>query len=186
MTPLSSNRQMMAQHDGAPGSVVWYISFGDLLTLLLCFFLVLTPWDRLKEQGHLQSGRAFSAQNAVNPQNGITLASEPSLRGSDPLVELPIFADEWESFSDRTREPHGWRMEEELRPLRGTAVLASIVVCDRSIDRARFIERIGELLHRDLGDPVTVQIEVFGDCNEADFLRPVSESPVGGIRVSRV
>lgn len=186
MTPLSSDRQMMAQHEGAPGSVVWYISFGDLLTLLLCFFLVLTPWDRLKENGHLQSGRAFSAQNTTSSDHGITFASEPSLRGSVPLAELPILFDEWASMSDTTVDHEAPRIGEELRPLRGSEVMASIVVCDRSIDRARFVERMEDLLHRHLGERVTAQIEVFGDCNEAFLLRPVTESPVGGIRVSRI
>jgi hypothetical protein len=59
------------------GSISWFISFGDLLTLLVCFFLLLTP--RLGAQHEqIQSEQGFGKARQPVQTSGTTLASSVS------------------------------------------------------------------------------------------------------------
>ena len=185
MNPSSSKHRALSHSDGTPGSVVWYISFGDLLTLLLCFFLVLTPWDRLKGGAVSQSGQVFSNQNKPARSGGIAFASDPSLRGSDLLADIPVFVEDWIGVHPEETESRPTRIEAELQAFRGQRVAASVVVCEREIDRTRFVETVGRLVQQILGEDVSIGIEVRGNCSEAAIRRPMTEVPVGGIRVTR-
>jgi hypothetical protein len=185
MSRTSSRHAASSHMDGAPGSVVWYISFGDLLTLLLCFFLVLTPWDQLKAKGNSQSGQGFSLQNDVRNKRGIPFASDPSLRGSDLLSEVPIFVGDWFGASLEGDTPSSTSVESELRAFAGKDVTATLIVCDGYIDRVQFVETVGRFVKRVMGEAVRIGIEVRGTCTEAAIRRPMTEAPVGGIRVSR-
>jgi hypothetical protein len=185
MNQYSSKHNALSHSDGTPGSVVWYISFGDLLTLLLCFFLVLTPWDRLKSGGNSQSEQVVSNQNKPVQSRGIAFASEPSLRGSDLLAEIPVFAGDWTGVPTEDLERRLIRVEAELQVFRGQRITASVVVCERDMDRTRFAETFDRLVRQVVGDEVTIGIEVRGTCSEAALRRPMTEVPVGGIRVTR-
>ena len=185
MNQSSSRHRALSHSDGTPGSVVWYISFGDLLTLLLCFFLVLTPWDRLKGSALSQSGQAFSNQNKPEVSRGIAFASDPSLRGSDLLADIPVFLGDWGGVHLDETQSRPTRIEAELQAFRGQGVAASVVVCERDIDRTRFVETVGRLVHQILGEDVGVGIEVRRNCSQAALRRPMTEVPVGGIRVTR-
>jgi len=181
-----SSRSATASHmDGAPGSVVWYISFGDLLTLLLCFFLVLTPWDQLNKGGKSQSAQGFSVQNTPPDPRGIPFASDPTLKGSDLLSEVPIFAADWfgASLEGDSRQPTV--VETELRALTNERAQVTLIVCDAHIDRAQFVDVVGGFVRRVMGEAIQIGIEVRGNCAEAAIRRPTTEAPVGGIRVTR-
>ena len=185
MTQFSSKYRALSHSDGTPGSVVWYISFGDLLTLLLCFFLVLTPWDRLKGGAHSQSGQAFSSQSTPNISHGIAFASDPSLRGSDLVADIPVFVGDWFGVHPKETDSRPTRIEAELQALKGREVAVSVLVCERDIDRTRFVETVGRLVRQILGADVPIEIEVRGNCSEVALRRPMTELPVGGIRVTR-
>ena len=185
MNQSSSRHRALSHSDGTPGSVVWYISFGDLLTLLLCFFLVLTPWDRLKGSALSQSGQAFSNQNKSEMSRGIAFASDPSLRGSDLVADIPVFVGDWFRVHPKETDSRPTRIEAELQALKGREVAVSVLVCERDIDRTRFVETVGRLVRQILGADVPIEIEVRGNCSEVALRRPMTELPVGGIRVTR-
>ena len=47
-------------------SIVWFLSFGDLLTLLVCFFFVLTPWARFNTAHDPRKEALRGASSGIN------------------------------------------------------------------------------------------------------------------------
>lgn len=179
MTTSLSNSHRYRAADGQPGSVVWFISFGDLLTLLLCFFLVLTPWDRLKEGKNTESLRAASARMDGEHRHGTTFASDLPLRGSPVVREFPI-------FSQELSEGDEWMFEliaKELKARELSIGRIEVLVCSPADDRARIVRGVGEALRRGERSDVPVRFHVTRECEAGDVLAPVTEAYVGRVRV---
>ncbi len=62
--------------DAEQNAMVWSISFGDLLTLLVCFFFVLTPGLLPRQVQNVQNG-ALTSTNTPEFQSGTAFASSP-------------------------------------------------------------------------------------------------------------
>lgn len=185
MTSFTSKQHRYSSGDGQPGSATWFISFGDLLTLLLCFFLVLTPWDRLKARNQSQSSQAVSAQNAPLRADGTTFALDLPLRGSVTILEAPLLSNDWGIVAD---EAPGFPLDAVEAAVRGVDVtkgIASVLVCDHNVDRVAIFREVGEVIRRVSGDGVAVVLEVSEDCENPPLLKPVTEKVVGRIRISK-
>jgi hypothetical protein len=178
MTISHSSSRYHQAGEGQPGSVVWFISFGDLLTLLLCFFLVLTPWDRLKEVRKGQSLHTSTQDATVSNGHGTTFASDLPLRGSVVKHELPIFSRELEMedslmFGTQERELSGGLLSKDR---------VEVLVCSPPEERARVMHGVNEMLNR-VSKNVTVRFLVTLKCDENEVRAPVTERYVGRIRV---
>lgn len=185
MTSYTSNHHRYSSGEGQPGSATWFISFGDLLTLLLCFFLVLTPWDRLKALKQSQSPQRVSIENVVPTSDGTTFASDLPLRGSVTILEAPLLSKDWEIVADEAPGFPLDAVEAELRSIDIRHGTASVLVCDSKVDRAAILREVGEVIRRVSGEAVQVVLEVSGDCENPPLLKPVTEKVIGRIRMSK-
>ncbi len=179
MTTSNSSSRYYRSAEGQPGSVVWFISFGDLLTLLLCFFLVLTPWDRLKEGGKSKSLQSSTSTLSAHPQHGTTFASDLPLRGSVVKHELPIFSRELEMDD---AEMFGV-LEKELVEVAPSHDRIEVLVCSPPEERARVVYGLGEVFKRIVGKDVSVRFHVTQRCEANAVLVPVTERYLGRIRI---
>ena len=177
---LSSHSSSSSQH-GHPSSVVWYISFGDLLTLLLCFFLVLTPWKNPNNRHNVQSLSRFSLFDDPTRDPGTPLASGSQPRGSVTILELPL-------FRQFISEPIEYGMEDVAERVRQGGVhegRASLLLCDSAVDRQGLIEAFYQTIRRELGDRVEVNAEVRWGCEDTEVLVPITEPVLGRVRITR-
>ncbi len=185
MTSYTSKQHRYTSGDGQPGSATWFISFGDLLTLLLCFFLVLTPWDRLKSPQQSQSSQRFSVQSTSISAHGTTFASDLPLRGSVTILEVPLLSNDWGIVADEAPGFPVDALEAELRGINVSRGTASLLVCDGKADRAAILREVGDVVRRVSGEGVQVVVEVSGDCENPPLLKPVTDKVVGRIRISK-
>ena len=183
MIPSSSNSSSFRQTVDHQGSVVWYISFGDLLTLLLCFFLVLTPWSRSPTAQNEQSKQRLSSEQSLASPDGTTFALGRNLKGSVLLSEVPVFERDWLLSIADSKDVPSSMMDDHLRHLRGRISRASLLVCHSRVDRGLVLQRWGEVVHAILGDHVRLEFVVTGSCSSADIRAPVTENVVGRIRL---
>ena len=196
-TPQSSS--------SSAASIVWSISFGDLLTLLVCFFLVLTPWDALnRQQNHeqLQSSRTLPLTVDLV---GTNLA--PSMSGQAPLVKAGgqllrrealteknrsvVLKAEIPLFSFQIGEPSVSGIEDLMSSLRREAqpVLRkkSVVIlrlCNRTLPIDEYVPMLGRML-REVGvseDQIVVSYPT-GSCSDVATMRPVTEQLVGSVTI---
>ena len=185
MTSLPSRGAQGLLDQGHPGSIVWYLSFGDLLTLLLCFFLVLTPWDKLKEGQNKESEQIVATGSGSPVHDGTALASDPPLRGSVILRELPLFEGD-EGIGARSSESILDRATQiELAGLVVSGAKVSILVCEARADRAAILRGFSEVFHRVVSEVADFEIQVSASCEGAEILSPMTRDVVGRIRVTR-
>ena len=178
-TSLSKYRHHGAS-EGQPGSVVWFISFGDLLTLLLCFFLVLTPWDRLKKSSNTQSLPIVTAQSATVDSPGTTFASDLPLRGSVIALELPLFEGEEGLGGEGIASA---ALSSELTRAMPSGGRIEVLVCSGADDRAAVVRFVGEAVERSFGSGVSARFVVRRSCEVSQVLAPVTKQVVGRIRI---
>jgi len=120
---------------GVPGSESWFISLGDLLTLLVCFFLVLTPQTPSNAKTR-QDNQIVSLQRAETRDFGTDLASHPLDRISSAAGMLPIWRDQLglagqSSEGSDCRRP--WLLE--LRSALGRGEKIVVKLCDREVEQ---------------------------------------------------
>lgn len=182
MTTSLSNHRRYASSEGQPGSVVWFISFGDLLTLLLCFFLVLTPWDRLKSAPKAQSLPDVTSQPAMISQSGTTFASDPLLRGSVVKLEFPILVEE--VGEDGVETFMLGNLEQDLRGAIPHGRSAEILVCSSPDGRSRLVHEVEEMFQRSDGGLMPRRFVVSRACDMDQILAPVTKRVVGRVRIT--
>ena len=181
MTTSLSKYRRHGTSEGQPGSVVWFISFGDLLTLLLCFFLVLTPWDRLKRSSNTQSLLTVTGQSDVSANHGTTFASDSPLRGSVITLELPLFEGEWALSRVGLSSA---ALSKELSRAMPSGGRIDVLVCSGPDDRAAVVRFVGEAVERSFGRRVSARFVVRRACEEFQVLAPVTNKVVGRIRIA--
>ena len=180
MTTFLSKSRRHATSDGQPGSVVWFISFGDLLTLLLCFFLVLTPWDRLKNPSNAQSLPAVTGQSQDSGLPGTTFASDLPLRGSVIKLELPLFEGAGSVSGDGLSST---ALSAELKRAVPKDGQVDVLVCSGVDERATVVRFVGEAFERSFGSERAVRFVVTRSCDASQVLAPVTKRVVGRIRI---
>jgi len=180
MTTFLFKQRQHGSGEGQPGSVVWFISFGDLLTLLLCFFLVLTPWQHLKRSPDVQSLRVINGDSLLKNPSGTTFAYDPALRGSVIKLELPLFEGTWHADGDRLSSG---ALVSDLRRLMSGGARADVLICASPEERVGIIRHVGEAFDDGLGSISSVRFVVVERCDESAVLAPITGSVVGRIRI---
>jgi hypothetical protein len=165
------------------GSVVWYISLGDLLTLLVCFFFVLTPWQRPGKAQQHQTNQAVVNQSDAVSGAGIDLASARSSGRESVLAEVPIFRCAAQGKPECLNEL-ARALEGEAQKLRRPAETIAIRLCDRTVAKGGLPELAVSVLNRThvKGTPVSIELRGEG-CERFELLRPVTADAVGAVRM---
>ena len=180
MTTSLSKYRHQGVSEGQPGSVVWFISFGDLLTLLLCFFLVLTPWDGLTKPSKSQLIQPFDDGSVAHNGAGTTFASDLPLRGSVIKLELPLFEGVG-TLSGEGLSPAD--LSEELKRAMPRDGRVEVLVCSGIDDRVSVVRLVGEAFERSLGSSAPIRFVVGRSCDVSQVLAPVTKKLIGRIRI---
>ncbi len=170
----------------SPGSVVWFISFGDLLTLLLCFFLVLTPWEGLSRIPQELEYQQVKQQKSVATTLGIPLAQVASTGRSELLAEIPLYAEQVIEMSTISKAMLLATIEQELEPhtTSSTGVL-TIVLCSPEINREQLLRQLLPLVQGPEFRGFRLEVELTHSCEGERIFRPVTAKVIGAVRVER-
>jgi hypothetical protein len=178
------------------GSVVWFISFGDLLTLLVCFFLVLTPWDKLQRATNnkaiqevkmaprglegLGTTLAHNATSATSP-DGVIAGHDPRFR---LLAEIPIYLFQVAQPSLSGLNSLAESISLELKRTGSAATSIVIRLCDDTIKVEEVAMTVGRLVEAERLKNVAVAVGYpTAGCDESDVMRPVTDTVVGVVTV---
>ena len=146
-----------------PGGEAWFISLGDLLTLLVCFFLVLTPQTPSNAKTR-QDNQMVSSQGAGTRYVGTDLASHPLDRISSAVAVLPVWRDQL-GLTDESGESmgHGKPWLEELRSALGRGERVVVKLCDRALEQ-QVVAEVAANNASDQGSATSLQFEVNAAC----------------------
>lgn len=185
---MNQHTSAASQYDAStsPASVVWFISFGDLLTLLLCFFLVLTPWEGLSRMPQELKYQQVKQQKSVATTLGIPLAPVAFTGRSELLAEIPLYAEQAIEMSTISKAMLLATIEQELEPhtTSSTAEL-TIVLCSPEINREQLLRQLLPLLQGPEFRGFRLGVELTHSCEEGRIFRPVTTKVIGALRVER-
>lgn len=166
---------------GSAASLVWLISFGDLLTLLVCFFLVLTPWHAMRGRTEIQNP-LIPATSMSGATSGTSLAN-PSV-GPKPgvITELPI---ERGQFADPNKSAvFAKAMEIELAKPETRMSSVLVRVCG-SGTRDETLRTVSSLIRAHARPTQRVAVELVSECESFEVAHPTSVAVMGSIRIVR-
>ena len=172
----------------SPGSVVWFISFGDLLTLLLCFFLVLTPWDRLSNPIASEESQGVAPKNSSERPSGTSLAHQPTRGEPELLAAVPVHSGLMLSQDGVAEAKLLGALEDAMRPHVGTGSLKMTVVLCPAVanQRGGFLAKVLPLVGSQGFSQAALEVEVAAVCDEDDVSKRGEEVAVGSVKVSRM
>jgi hypothetical protein len=162
---------------------VWFISFGDLLTLLLCFFLVLTPWDKLRAKANLAEHQGVVAVSSLKSGFGTEFAPAVFQSRSSVLAEMPIYEEQLGSIDLGNLVSLAHAYEREIGPVVNDAQSITLTVCAPDVDRRKVLAEVGSLVRSVVGESANLGIEVASTCQHLDILRPTTAEVVGVVSV---
>ncbi len=169
-----------------PASTVWFISFGDLLTLLLCFFLVLTPWGRLSSRDVSPKNQTVTPFEGTGGGLGTTLAGSTARETPRVVAEIPLFEEVATSDSPVARALLLAALEDGLRGhLAADGLVMTVVACSPEAGRQEVVRRVVPLALSPEFARMSLRIELLTSCAEARILRPTTRKVVGTVRVTR-
>jgi len=163
-------------HSSGAASTAWLISFGDLLTLLVCFFLVLTQW---RTESLPNSTRKSSVHTPLrgNVGPGTPFAESTVGRSEGVVVEMPVLGPSPLIEEDAARQSL-------RRNVQSVATLGNAVVfrvCDGEPGYGA-LHQFGSFVRESIDPPVVFRIEVVGDCRSFDVAYPTTGEVVGAVR----
>ena len=120
-----------AQYDTA--SVVWFISFGDLLTLLVCFFLLLTPWGGRHEPLKISKNQEVTVGSHVAEADGTSFAYRPVGQKYMLLAEVPLLKSDLSSQPRVTREELTSVLRKYSTAGKDRSTSLFVRICDQSV-----------------------------------------------------
>jgi flagellar motor protein MotB len=172
-------------HSGSLGAanLVWLISFGDLLTLLVCFFLVLTPWTNVSFNSEATKQ---SLTPILTPDHtlGTSLASRslglrtsPEQLGEFVLTGIALSKDQEARFQEIITSA-GRAISQDSA---GTAQM-TLEMCG-TYPRAELLRRVGSGLVETLRQPLALEVEIDGECRAIQARHPQIENPVAVIKI---
>jgi hypothetical protein len=180
---MNSSSQCSSGASSSGANVVWLISFGDLLTLLVCFFLVLTPWTKVKF-GSTASNQSVTAATQREHISGTALANR-SLGPRTSLEQVGEFVLSRNAFG-RDQEA---QLREVIESVRRTVAEGHvgarrvIVELCGSQSRVDVLRRVGSGLAEALRDRLELEVIIDGKCGAIQAQHPRFENPVGVIRI---
>jgi hypothetical protein len=160
-------REFISAHsDSQLGFVSWFISFGDLLTLLVCFFLLLTPRGMVR---HMQTQKEQGVNDSPSADHmiGTSLASRPfNVKGvSGEVIPVWLYP---RRVAGLEHAPLGGQ-EDWLKLLRtyvSEGALATVKLCkaDTNTETEVLSQALGELAK--IGESASrVKFETEAECS---------------------
>ncbi len=177
----SSSRSYLIGSSAA--SLVWLISFGDLLTLLVCFFLVLTPWSNVTVSSSLQE-QLLKPILSSERGHGTSLANRPlgSCVSSDQLGEFVLMRSAFSEGQEARLQDVIESASREAMKAQSSAARVILQICGTH-PRAEALRRVGGGLMERLGERLSLAVEIDGECQLIQARHPRVENPVGVIRI---
>jgi hypothetical protein len=169
--------------------VVWFLSFGDLLTLLLCFFLVLTPWDKLSSSRVADEKQPVSSAPQTRLDVGTSLAAVPAReRSPEVLAEVPLVAELATSQDGVAQAQLLGALEQAMEALGETDIeQVTVSVCRFEESRGEVVARVLPLLRGHQLSQAALKVEIEGECwDEQQRAVKGTGRRVGSVRISRV
>jgi hypothetical protein len=153
------------------------------LTLLVCFFLVLTPWSKVDFS-------TSANQQAVTPI--LTTEQRPGTSLANRSLGLRTSSDQFGEFV-LTRgvftEGQEARLQEviesasdEASKTQSATTRVILQICG-TYPRADAIRRVGGGLTERLRERLSLEVEIDGECQVTQARHPHVENPVGVIRI---
>ena len=159
-------RSVSNRVNASPANDVWFISFGDLLTLLVCFFLVLTP-EKMSPKDVSQSKQVVNSTLKQLKAVGTELASGPTGQNVGSILSAPVWRDSLESekspSSLKSAIDGDWR--ESLKGALLDQAKVVVKLCDAASER-EVIGAVIKQLEVDQNLTSLVSFEVGADCNK--------------------
>jgi flagellar motor protein MotB len=164
---ITDNRES-SLHEAVDGSISWLISFGDLLTLLFCFFLVLTP--RLGGISTNQSGNSeVSSIKADDMPTGTRLANQHQEAPEVLVASAPILFSKVYSLQGEERRQQFESAFELLKRRKGTLPSrATVRVCESSSSAENVID-LYAAARKIYGELRSIEFEYVTRCDRAAF-----------------
>jgi len=174
MESRSSTRGPVSSH-GA--STAWLISFGDLLTLLVCFFLVLTRWHADNLSGSTGKSRVHTSLGD-GESAGIAFA-HPSLGpAAGVVVEIPVLV----SLLGTEVAAHTESFQRDVMSVSAQGNVTVFRVCNGE-SGFQALRQLGSIVRASVAPTGVFRLEVSGDCRDFDVLYPTSGEVVGAVRI---
>lgn len=171
----------------SPGSVVWFISFGDLLTLLLCFFLVLTPWGQLTANPDRDKVQAVAPQAPLQEGAGTSLAEQSARKEPELLAEIPLRTDLVSSQDGVVEAKLLVALEDALLPhLRAAGITLRVAICGTHGASAEALERVLPLLASKQFSHIPLAVEAGAGCEGSEVAGSSQPVAVGRVEISRM
>lgn len=171
----------------SPGSVVWFISFGDLLTLLLCFFLVLTPWEHLAGVVGGEKIQVVAAKSQPIQPSGTSLAEQSARKEPELLAEIPLRAELASSQDGVAEAKFLAALEDALLEHRGAAGISlQVAVCAPHGEPAEALARVLPLVAARQFSHLHLEVEVGAGCQESNGTEGSEAVAVGRLKISRM
>ncbi len=165
---------------------MWLISFGDLLTLLVCFFLVLTPWGSTHGRS-FQGQQAVTAAPSIDQDNGISFANRSvglsTSRGrvvverEYPLTEVVVGDTQRNKLRDTLV-----LVARDARELQAMSSRVVLEVCDRA-DRERVLRIVGAGLSETLGAQFELEVDIEPECRSIGNSPSQTDGLLGSIKL---
>lgn len=180
---MNNSSSRSHQVNASAASLVWLISFGDLLTLLVCFFLVLTPWSKVNF-GSNASKQPVISNLASDRLPGTSLANRSLGRRSSPeslgefVLTRKAFSAGQEAQLQEVIESVSRKVSEDQS---GTAQMI-LEICG-TFPRTEVLRRVGGGLAEKLKEQLALEVEIDGECRAVKDGHPQIENPVGVIRI---
>ncbi len=188
MTPSSHSRPSSRESSSSASSVAWVISFGDLLTLLLCFFLVLTPWDRLSAPPKTKESQMVAAQLPLQVPAGTSLAPQPARAELELLAAVPVHAGLVSSQDGVGEARLLAAIEDALRPhAKAGRLVMRVVVCPSAsgtVPRSEVLARVLPIAASRGFSQVGLEVEAAAGCGEPQ--QAEGEVVVGRVNILRM
>lgn len=182
-SPLSSQPAATATT-----GLVWLISFGDLLTLLVCFFLVLTPWSA----GHLkevQRQQQLTTTQAPTENPGTSLASQSG--GLSVSRERLVIARQYALTSSLLQESRRADLQEVLKSVREEVTARRqeqprviLTICGE-VARGQVLQRLGVGLTEMPDMNMRLEVEIERGCRTQRARSSEVEELVGSITIAQ-
>ncbi len=152
--------------NASPANDVWFISLGDLLTLLVCFFLVLTP-EKMSPQDVRQSKQVVNSTLKQLKSAGTEFASRPTGQNSGSILSAPV----WRNYLESAKSPSSLKsaIDVDWRESLKGALLDQATVVVKLCDAASEREVIGAVIRQlevDQNLTSLVSFEIGADCKK--------------------
>lgn len=177
----SSSRSYLGGSSAA--SLVWLISFGDLLTLLVCFFLVLTPWSKVTFSSSAKEQPVTPILSSERVP-GTSLANRPlgSRASSDQAGEFVLLRSAFSEGQEARLQEVIESASREASKAQSATTRVILQICG-TYPRAEALRRVGGGLMERLNERLALAVEIDDECQLIQARHPQAENPAGVIRI---